>query len=111
MWIHRISGSVVLATTLFYGIYGYLKLRMIKDDVHAPMGLAVTSLVSLVVAGGILARSRLNRAEEGQNSVMVFKKIHQIFGHLLIWVAQITIFFGIYSYATNHKFTTHNHEI
>ena len=64
MWIHRVSGAIVLAVTLLYGSVGYLKLRFVQDDVHAPMGITVTCIVLPIVLGGVLARSRLNRATE-----------------------------------------------
>ena len=65
MWAHRISGSVVLITTLLYGIVGFVKMNMtVKNDVHAPMGVAVTSLISFLAISGVVARSCLNRAEK-----------------------------------------------
>ena len=65
MWAHRISGSVVLITTLLYGIIGFVKMNMtVKNDVHAPMGVAVTSLISFLAISGVVARSCLNRAEK-----------------------------------------------
>ena len=64
MWLHRVSGAVVLATTLLYGIVGYVKLMFVKDDVHAPMGIAVTAVILLLVVSGVIARSRLVRAEQ-----------------------------------------------
>ena len=63
MWLHRVSGMVVLVTTLLYGIVGYAKLMMVKDDVHAPMGIAVTSVVFLLAVTGVVTRLRLLRGE------------------------------------------------
>ena len=66
MWMHRVSGMVVTATTLFYGLYGYFKLRFVKDDVHAPMGLTVVGLISFIALSGVIARWRLEVSEENQ---------------------------------------------
>ena len=63
MWLHRVSGMVVLVTTLLYGIVGYVKLMLVKDDVHAPMGIAVTSVVFLLAITGVVTRLRLLRGE------------------------------------------------
>ena len=78
MWLHRVSGTIVLATTLLYGIVGYVKLMFVKDDVHAPMGIAVTSVVLLLAVSGVIARSRLNRATENQKAMLVFKTVHKV---------------------------------
>ena len=66
MWLHRVSGTIVLVTTLLYGCVGYLKLMFVKDDVHAPMGLAVTAVVLLLAVTGVITRSRLMRANDNQ---------------------------------------------
>ena len=65
MWVHRVSGSILTFATLLYGIVGYVKLMFVKDDVHAPMGIAVTSIVLFLAVSGVIVRSRHNRAEEG----------------------------------------------
>ena len=63
------SGTFVTVTTLLYGLVGLKKVRPIKDDIHAPMGVTVTMIILILGATGILTRSRLNRAVKGQNSV------------------------------------------
>ena len=61
--LHRLSGAVVLFTTLLYGITGFVKLMSVKDDVHAPMGISVTIIVLFLVVSGVWARMRLTRAK------------------------------------------------
>ena len=78
MWLHRLSGAVVLFTTLLYGVVGYVKLMFVKDDVHAPMGIAVTSIVLFLVLSGVFARSRLVRAIEDQKFVQRVKLCHKV---------------------------------
>lgn len=84
MWLHRVSGSIVLFTTLLYGIVGYAKLMFVKDDVHAPMGIAVTSVVLLLAISGVVTRLRLLRAENNQNKILCVKMIHKIFAYLML---------------------------
>ena len=59
IWIHRMSGTTILVTTLIYAFYGYWKLKFVKDDVHAPMGLTVLFIVTPVAFTGIYARKSL----------------------------------------------------
>ena len=78
MWLHRISGSALLFATLLFGGIGYFKLKFVKDDVHAPMGITVTLVITFLAVSGVIARSRLNRAEKGQESALCFKLIHKV---------------------------------
>jgi len=78
MWLHRVSGSILLFTTLLYGIVGYGKLMFVKDDVHAPMGIAVTATIILLAISGVIARSRLNKATENQTLILRIKLVHKV---------------------------------
>ena len=78
MWMHRISGSALLFATLLFGGVGYFKLKFVKDDVHAPMGIAVTLVITFLVVSGVIARSRLNRAEKNQEASLCFKLFHKV---------------------------------
>jgi len=84
MWLHRVSGAIVLFTTLLYGIVGYVKLMFVKDDVHAPMGIAVTSVVLLLAISGVVTRLRLLRSENNQNKILCVKMIHKVFAYLML---------------------------
>ena len=65
MWLHRVSGTIVLVTTLIYGLVGYFKLMLVKDDVHAPMGITVTGLIFFLAISGVVARIKLVKTQEG----------------------------------------------
>ena len=52
-WLHAISGSIVLSSTLGYGIYGLIKIGKIKDDIHGPMGIVATALTLLLAITGL----------------------------------------------------------
>lgn len=106
MWMHRVSGTVLLVTTLLYGLTAIIKLKFIKDDVHAPMGVAVTALILFIVISGVIARVKLVKAEQGQQKMLCYKLAHKVLAYSMLVVTQITIFFGIYSYSTNHGFST-----
>ena len=56
MWLHKIGATFILSSTLFYGIYGYLRLGRIFDDTHGPLGLIVTSLVTFLFISGVYTR-------------------------------------------------------
>lgn len=56
MWLHRVGALFILVSTLFYGVYAYLKIGKIFDDVHGPLGLIVTSLVTFIVVSGLVAK-------------------------------------------------------
>ena len=54
--IHAFSGLIVLFTTLIYGIVGLIKMNfVIKDDFHAPMGIFVLLMVSILAMSGVKA--------------------------------------------------------
>lgn len=60
-----VSGLTVTMTTLFYGLYGFYKMKWaVKDDVHAPMGLTVLSLISFIAISGAIARWKLVSSQE-----------------------------------------------
>jgi NADH:ubiquinone oxidoreductase subunit H len=83
MWLHRLIGVIILTSTLFYGGYGYWKLTTIYHDGHAYLGLFVTATIFFLVMSGVVARSRLNRAEEDQRKMLAFKKAHKV---SVIWL-------------------------
>ena len=85
MWWHRVSGTVVFATTALYGITALVKMKWaVKDDVHAPMGITVTAVILFLTVSGVVARSRLNRATSGQEKVLKFKMFHKAFGYAML---------------------------
>lgn len=55
MLVHKVSGSFIVCSTLFYGVYGYLRLEKIQDDVHAPLGILFTILSIFIPLSGFVA--------------------------------------------------------
>ena len=107
LWWHRVSGATLLIATLYYaGRALYMIGFPLKDDMHAPMGLAVLCAILIIVLSGVIARSRLNRATSEMAKVKNFKTVHTILGYTMLIVANLTVSFGIYSYSVNHKFST-----
>ena len=78
MWLHRLSGSILLFTTLLYGIVGLVKLGTVVDDTHAYLGITVTAVILFLALSGVIARSRLNRATENQTLMLSFKVVHKV---------------------------------
>ena len=81
----------------------------VKDDVHAPMGIAVTSVVLILAITGVVTRLRLLRGEANQNKLLCIKMVHKVFAYFMLLTSQITIFFGIYSYTHNRGIETTLH--
>jgi len=73
----------------------------LKEDLHAPMGLATTCLVAVLAASGILAKQKLWRAQNNTKQMLCWKKFHKVFGWLMILVGTITVSAGIFSYHYN----------
>jgi hypothetical protein len=62
MWIHRISGTAILALTLIFSILGIQKSGgIIKRELHSIIGFIVLLVVPIIALGGVYARSRMNR--------------------------------------------------
>ena len=60
MWIHRISGTMILLITISMGVIG-IKVtgwELASDSVHTVIGLIVFFCTLFVALGGIFARSR-----------------------------------------------------
>jgi hypothetical protein len=101
MWMHRIGAIFILSATLFYGIYGFLRLGKVFDDIHGPLGLLITSLVSIIFISGLLARLSLQHSHS-----TLMKKAHIWFGYLMVILGQVTVCYGITSYYYNRQSTT-----
>lgn len=71
------------------------------------MGLVTTCVVLLLAASGIIARSRLNRATQNTSQMLSFKKLHKVFGWIMILVGYVTVSAGIYSYHYNRQLSLH----
>ena len=99
MWIHRISGSVILLTTLIYASYALYKFDRF-EAFHVELGIYTLVGVSVPVFSGILARSRLTRADSNSKCLRNCKNAHKVFGYLILILGNTTVTFGIYDYTT-----------
>ena len=69
---------IVTIVTLLYGIVGIVKLMKVVNDVHAPMGVGVTVLITFLAISGYFAGSSLDSAIEDQNRMLSFKLFHKV---------------------------------
>ena len=77
-WLHQVSGAIVLSSTLLYGIVGFVKLMKVVDDVHAPMGIAVTVLSLILAISGYMAWSSLDKSTDNQSRMLNSRNIHRV---------------------------------
>ena len=86
MWIHRISGTIILCLTIALSIYGiYIAgWEITNESAHNIIGMIVLLSVLEVALGGIFTRSRMVRLEWKTNAILFFKMIHKTGGFLLI---------------------------
>ena len=79
MWWHRFSGAVILFTTLYYGGKAVYKMGIpdYEDRIHSPMGFAVLCVIWVIVLGGMITKSRLNRATSEMAKVHKIKAMHK----------------------------------
>jgi len=104
MHLHRLGAFFILTCTLFYGVFAILKLKMIKDDFHAPLGISMLLLVCLLVINGLAARYSLHHSKSNKQLV---KQIHRYFGFFLITLGHLTVCLGIYAYFRNKGRTSY----
>jgi hypothetical protein len=50
--VHRISGSIVTVITLFYGLFGIIKIGSVGASLHAKFGIVVFSLIFFLALSG-----------------------------------------------------------
>ncbi len=74
MWVHRISGTTILVLTIVLGLYGMRNhdwvIYLTQSDPHHFFGLLIFFAVTLIVAGGILLRSRMERAKYNTEGIL-----------------------------------------
>ena len=77
-----------------------------EDRVHSPMGFAVLCIIWVIVLGGVITRSRLDRTTGEMSRIHGVKQVHKFLGYFIIAAANITNSFGIYAYCRNRSFST-----
>ena len=65
IWIHRISGTFILLSTIAMGIIGIKRMgwKLSGDEGHYVIGLIIFFSTLFVAVGGVFARSRARRLE------------------------------------------------
>lgn len=88
MWVHRISGTIILLSTFILSVMAIVKSYWrLREGLHPIGGLAVLLLVFLLVIGGFLSRNLLNKVNWGTKKLLMIKQGHKWFGYLMIFVA------------------------
>jgi hypothetical protein len=104
MWIHRLSGGIIVVITLFYALYafGYVGWAVI-DNGHSYFVFPILALVLIVAVLGVMTRSCLRRKKWNTKTALVMKRVHWVFAYLIIALGIGAIMTGIYYYRTNPK--------
>ena len=80
MWIHRFGGTLMLAVTLLYGIWAYIRIKNkgeVREDWHSLLGKIFTFIVILIPASGAFA---FRQTQVGGNHVSIvrLKQCHKV---------------------------------
>jgi hypothetical protein len=86
MWVHRISGTIILLITIALGIVG-IKMagwELSGESPHTVIGLIIFFSTFFVAVGGVFARSRTRRLEWKTKVIHRVRGIHKFFGRIMI---------------------------
>jgi hypothetical protein len=86
MWVHRISGTIILLITIALGIVG-IKMagwELTGKSPHTVIGLIIFFSTFFVAVGGVFARSRTRRLEWKTMVIHRVRGIHKFFGRIMI---------------------------
>lgn len=79
MWIHRIAGSLIWLITLSIGLLAISGSGwVIEDSLHNKIGFFITTVVTLIVLGGVFTRSMMNRLKWRTHIILNIKKGHRV---------------------------------
>lgn len=85
---HIISGILILAITLVFGLLGIKKSDwQILNDSHSILGLMVLFAVTFIGLAGIATRTLMSLLYWKTNLIVYVKLFHKIFGVLIIGVS------------------------
>ena len=83
MWIHRISGLIILLITLTLSFLALSKAGWeVEIGVHQIMGVIILSLVLLIVLGGVFNRSMMQRFRWRTADMLKIKRGHRVSDNL-----------------------------
>ena len=104
MWIHRISGAIILALTLYYGLKAWKTLGWkVLPNAHSVFVFPTLASILFVAMGGIASRSMLRRQVWNTKAALLVKRAHKIFAYLLLLVSQGALATGMHFYRINPK--------
>jgi hypothetical protein len=100
MWIHSISGLLVLFGILTMGLITFKNDKWeLKDGLHPALGLTMMCIVGVLVIGGLIARWQLQRSTWSTARSLLGKMGHSFFGYIVLLVSQVTLITGGIAYA------------
>ncbi|CDW80902.1 cytochrome b5-like heme steroid binding domain containing protein [Stylonychia lemnae] len=104
MWIHRIVGTLIFILTVIMSIIGLRNHKYIffGQYVHHILGFIVFFGITLLVAGGIITRSRMVRLRWKTSTILIFKNIHKSYGYLMLCIGQAAVLTGVLHYNERH---------
>ena len=78
MWVHRISGTVILLITIAMGLVGIKQMNweLTGTEPHYVIGLIIFFATLFVAVGGVFARSRIRRVQWKSKFIQRVKFIH-----------------------------------
>ena len=83
MWIHRITGTIILLMTLIMGFLGIKHMSWtITNDLHSVMGFIVLLLIFFITVGGVFTRSMMNRIKWNTALILKIKTGHRVRSYL-----------------------------
>lgn len=104
MWIHRLSGAIIVIITLIYAIYAWAFVGWnVFDNSHSYFVFPILFLVLIVAILGVVTRSLLRRTVWNTKTSLVVKRVHWVFAYLIIILGIGAIMTGIYYYRINPK--------
>lgn len=86
MWVHRLSGTMILLITIALGIVG-IKIsdwELAGDSPHTVIGLIIFFATFFVAVGGVFARSRARRLTWKTLVIQRVRSLHKFAGRIMI---------------------------
>ena len=88
MWIHRVSGAVILAITVYYALKAWQTLGWkVLPNAHSVFVFPTLFSVGFVALGGIASRTMLRGQIWNTRAALLVKSAHRIFAYLLLLVS------------------------
>lgn len=85
LWMHRITGTLILLTTLVLGILTIKESGWsVYPSPHNIIGVIVISIVTLITLGGVFTRSRMMRLKWNTSTMLKIKRGHKLFGYIIL---------------------------